>query len=338
MFARFFKKVARSVRRVFRAGRARTREDGTAAPIYFGAPLVHTSIGSHPFAQLVWFLRVYASEVSGLFRVPGEQEVVDQLIHSYENGEIVDLVQRYKASPDKPFFCHAIASTLKRLVRQVPGGFLDRASVQRIREVEVFQRTGRAEDEEEDFDNVILTKWSEYVGILGDLPAANFEALGQLVNFLVHIASFEEVNHASCSNLALCFAPSLADADQCANAMDFMAVSAAIQSMLDFLLDTGRPFRLHGSWSEIDTTDSVLEWLRLVLRGTPAEGAAMKIRHSLACRLGIFDLEQLISEENLFVCFALRSLPCIGFDYLNCLTLRSILLPSRFACVCDVEH
>ena len=79
-------------------------------------------------------------------------------------------------------------------------------------------------------------------------------------------------------------------------------------------------------------------WLRLVLRGTPAEGAAMKIRHSLACRLGIFDLEQLISEENLFVCFALRSLPCIGFDYLNCLTLRSILLPSRFACVCDVEH
>ena len=198
MFARFFKKVARSVRRVFRAGRARTREDGTAAPIYFGAPLVHTSIGSHPFAQLVWFLRVYASEVSGLFRVPGEQEVVDQLIRtcrwwfegvvgkvqsfsccdaceptfwqghrccqlmcpliviadSYENGEIVDLVQRYKASPDKPFFCHAIASTLKRLVRQVPGGFLDRASVQRIREVEVFQRTGRAEDEEEDFDNV----------------------------------------------------------------------------------------------------------------------------------------------------------------------------------------
>lgn len=40
-------------------------------------------------------------------------------------------------------------------------------------------------------------------------------------------------------------------------------------------------------------------WLRLVLRDTPAEGAAMKIRHSLTCRLGIFDLEQLIAEENL---------------------------------------
>lgn len=63
-------------------------------------------------------------------------------------------MQRYKASPDKPFFCHAIASTLKRLVRQVPGGFLDRISVQRIREVEVFQRTGRSDDEEEDLDNV----------------------------------------------------------------------------------------------------------------------------------------------------------------------------------------
>lgn len=82
MLARFFKNVARSVRRVFRAGRTRTREDGTAAPVYFGAPLVHTSIGSHPFAQLVWFLRVYASEVPGLFRVPGEQEVVDQLIRT----------------------------------------------------------------------------------------------------------------------------------------------------------------------------------------------------------------------------------------------------------------
>ena len=88
-----------------------------------------------------------------------------------------------------------------------------------------------------------------------------FVGAGRLVNFLIQVASFERVNRASAGNIAVCFAPSLADADECTDAMDFMAVSSAIQSMLEFLVSTGRPFRLHGSWAESDSFDCLAEYV-----------------------------------------------------------------------------
>jgi hypothetical protein len=63
---------------------------GAAAPaVFFGAPLEEACLDSHPFAQLVWFLRNYGGQAHGLFRVPGEQVVVDDLCGAWERRDRV---------------------------------------------------------------------------------------------------------------------------------------------------------------------------------------------------------------------------------------------------------
>ena len=44
-----------------------------------GASLKGVGLTSHPFSQLVWFLRTFAIEQPGIFRVPGEQSVIDEI-------------------------------------------------------------------------------------------------------------------------------------------------------------------------------------------------------------------------------------------------------------------
>jgi hypothetical protein len=70
----------------------------------------------------------------------------------------------------------------------------------------------------------------------------------RLVNFLRGVAESAAVHQATPKNLAVCFAPSLADPNASPDALDYMAVSAAAQHMMTCLLGSPWDFPQQTNW------------------------------------------------------------------------------------------
>jgi len=78
----FFTRTKDKVKSLFRRGKRKSPSKENALPLFFGAQLSEATLDSHPTIQMFWFLETFACRVQGIFRVPGEQNIIDKLTGS----------------------------------------------------------------------------------------------------------------------------------------------------------------------------------------------------------------------------------------------------------------
>ncbi|XP_055517801.1 rho GTPase-activating protein 22-like isoform X1 [Leucoraja erinacea] len=139
--------------------------------------------------QCVDFIREHGLNEEGLFRMPGQANLVKELQDSFNCGE--------KPLFDKNTDVHTVASLLKLYLRELPEPVIPFAKY------EDFLSCAQllAKDKEEGVQELIKQ--------VAGLPQANYNLLKYTCRFLDEVQSYSSVNKMSVQNLATVFGPNI---------------------------------------------------------------------------------------------------------------------------------
>ncbi|KFQ18848.1 Rho GTPase-activating protein 24, partial [Merops nubicus] len=139
--------------------------------------------------QCVDFIRQRGLKEEGLFRLPGQANLVKELQDAFDCGE--------KPSFDSNTDVHTVASLLKLYLRELPEPVIPYAKY------EDFLSCAKMLSKEEE------TGMKELVKQVKSLPAVNFNLLKYICRFLDEVQSYSGVNKMSVQNLATVFGPNI---------------------------------------------------------------------------------------------------------------------------------
>ncbi|KFQ64214.1 Rho GTPase-activating protein 24, partial [Pelecanus crispus] len=139
--------------------------------------------------QCVDFIRQRGLKEEGLFRLPGQANLVKELQDAFDCGE--------KPSFDSNTDVHTVASLLKLYLRELPEPVIPYAKY------EDFLSCAKMLSKEEE------TGLKELVKQVKSLPAVNYNLLKYICRFLDEVQSYSSVNKMSVQNLATVFGPNI---------------------------------------------------------------------------------------------------------------------------------
>ncbi|XP_048160481.1 rho GTPase-activating protein 24 isoform X2 [Corvus hawaiiensis] len=139
--------------------------------------------------QCVDFIRQRGLKEEGLFRLPGQANLVKELQDAFDCGE--------KPSFDSNTDVHTVASLLKLYLRELPEPVIPYAKY------EDFLSCAKMLSKEEE------TGLKELVKQVKSLPAVNYNLLKYICRFLDEVQSYSGVNKMSVQNLATVFGPNI---------------------------------------------------------------------------------------------------------------------------------
>ncbi|KFW61394.1 Rho GTPase-activating protein 24, partial [Pygoscelis adeliae] len=139
--------------------------------------------------QCVDFIRQWGLKEEGLFRLPGQANLVKELQDAFDCGE--------KPSFDSNTDVHTVASLLKLYLRELPEPVIPYAKY------EDFLSCAKMLSKEEE------TGLKELVKQVKSLPAVNYNLLKYICRFLDEVQSYSGVNKMSVQNLATVFGPNI---------------------------------------------------------------------------------------------------------------------------------
>lgn len=178
----------------------------------FGVPL--KSSAPRLLCDCVAYIEAHGLSTEGIFRVPGQQDVVDSMRAAYEKDENRNVLAEMKCES------HDVATLFKTYFRMLPQPLLPVSHYDLLMDA---VRTEHASKEE-------LVK--AVMEVAQDIPTPQRECFGFIIHFLKQVAANAEVNKMTPANLATCFAPSLLRAPEGASAQQaLMDMSAAIGAL-----------------------------------------------------------------------------------------------------------
>uniref|UniRef100_A0A8D0CAV3 Rho GTPase activating protein 24 n=1 Tax=Salvator merianae TaxID=96440 RepID=A0A8D0CAV3_SALMN len=139
--------------------------------------------------QCVDFIRLRGLKEEGLFRLPGQANLVKELQDAFDCGE--------KPSFDRNTDVHTVASLLKLYLRELPEPVIPYSKY------EDFLSCAKLLSKEEE------TGLNELVKQVKSLPLVNFNLLKYICRFLDEVQSYSGVNKMSVQNLATVFGPNI---------------------------------------------------------------------------------------------------------------------------------
>ncbi|NXT11502.1 RHG24 protein, partial [Prunella fulvescens] len=139
--------------------------------------------------QCVDFIRQRGLKEEGLFRLPGQANLVKELQDAFDCGE--------KPSFDSNTDVHTVASLLKLYLRELPEPVVPYAKY------EDFLSCAKMLSKEEE------TGLKELVKQVKSLPTVNYNLLKYICRFLDEVQSYSGVNKMSVQNLATVFGPNI---------------------------------------------------------------------------------------------------------------------------------
>ncbi|XP_060103077.1 rho GTPase-activating protein 24 isoform X1 [Heteronotia binoei] len=139
--------------------------------------------------QCVDFIRLRGLKEEGLFRLPGQANLVKELQDAFDCGE--------KPLFDRNTDVHTVASLLKLYLRELPEPVIPYAKY------EDFLSCAKLLSKEEE------TGLNELVKQVKSLPAVNYNLLKYICRFLDEVQSYSGVNKMSVQNLATVFGPNI---------------------------------------------------------------------------------------------------------------------------------
>ncbi|NXB95325.1 RHG24 protein, partial [Vidua chalybeata] len=139
--------------------------------------------------QCVDFIRQRGLKEEGLFRLPGQANLVKELQDAFDCGE--------KPAFDSNTDVHTVASLLKLYLRELPEPVVPYAKY------EDFLSCAKMLSKEEE------TGLKELVKQVKSLPAVNYNLLKYICRFLDEVQSYSGVNKMSVQNLATVFGPNI---------------------------------------------------------------------------------------------------------------------------------
>ncbi|XP_034968042.1 rho GTPase-activating protein 24 isoform X1 [Zootoca vivipara] len=139
--------------------------------------------------QCVDFIRLRGLKEEGLFRLPGQANLVKELQDAFDCGE--------KPLFDRNTDVHTVASLLKLYLRELPEPVIPYAKY------EDFLSCAKLLSKEEE------TGLNELVKQVKSLPPVNFNLLKYICRFLDEVQSYSGVNKMSVQNLATVFGPNI---------------------------------------------------------------------------------------------------------------------------------
>ncbi|XP_030046462.1 rho GTPase-activating protein 24 isoform X3 [Microcaecilia unicolor] len=139
--------------------------------------------------QCVDFIRQHGLKEEGLFRLPGQANLVKELQDAFDCGE--------KPSFDSNTDVHTVTSLLKLYLRELPEPVIPYAKY------EEFLSCAKVLSKEEE------SGVKELVKQVKSLPPANYNLLMYICRFLDEVQSYSGVNKMSVQNLATVFGPNI---------------------------------------------------------------------------------------------------------------------------------
>eukprot|EP00005_Dracoamoeba_jomungandri_P009009 CAMPEP_0174265704 /NCGR_PEP_ID=MMETSP0439-20130205/27572_1 /TAXON_ID=0 /ORGANISM="Stereomyxa ramosa, Strain Chinc5" /LENGTH=402 /DNA_ID=CAMNT_0015352301 /DNA_START=51 /DNA_END=1256 /DNA_ORIENTATION=+ len=167
-------------RRRFGGKKKRTANDFT---------LASSDIPQLVLDSILWLNLHHAYKSEGLFRVPGELQLVTNIITLFEKGKPVDLDKESNGNE------HVIASVLKKFVRDMEIPLLT------FELYDCFMATATIEKEEE--------RLGPLKAVLKLLPQVNYNYLKVIAEFLFKVSAHEAESKMTAENLAIIFSVSI---------------------------------------------------------------------------------------------------------------------------------
>jgi len=152
--------------------------------------------------QCAKFIRKYGLKVEGIFRIPGDMQLVSKLQHLYNLRKPVNLVKEVGGKEEEPAafpdsVVYTVATLLKSFFRSLKCPLLSSKDMDRLESITETQSEGPA------LNQALRT-------FMDEVQSPNRQVLRFLVRLLHDIMEHKDVNRMGADNLAVCFTPSLA--------------------------------------------------------------------------------------------------------------------------------
>jgi len=155
----------------------------------FGVPLTENT--PNVIVEAIDYLDTHGGlETEGLFRVPGNQDVVQELRDRYNGGE-TGVFEQLGCD------AHDVAALIKRFLQDLPESLIPQTYYQKV------VNAARANDDCESLSDVV-----------GEMPDAHMRCLFALLKFLYRVARRADINKMTFTNLATCLSPTVVRAPQ----------------------------------------------------------------------------------------------------------------------------
>ncbi|XP_074849776.1 rho GTPase-activating protein 24 isoform X1 [Carettochelys insculpta] len=165
--------------------------------------------------QCVDFIRLQGLKEEGLFRLPGQANLVKELQDAFDCGE--------KPSFDSSTDVHTVASLLKLYLRELPEPVIPYAKY------EDFLSCAKLLSKEEE------TGVKELVKQVKNLPPVNYNLLKYICRFLDEVQSYAGVNKMSVQNLATVFGPNILR-PKVEDPLTIMEGTAVVQQLMSVMI------------------------------------------------------------------------------------------------------
>jgi len=161
--------------------------------LVFGVPLQKIELAEDNLPKIVKmsveFLLEKGLDTPGIFRIPGRQDVINNFMHKFDNGEEVDFI---KADPPD------IAGCLKLFLKSLPHPLIPSLFDAQIPFI-ISTDGGRTEEE-------ILTDLKD---VLLALPEPNLSIIKSLIHLMCKITQNSDRNFMTADNIIKCIVPTI---------------------------------------------------------------------------------------------------------------------------------
>ena len=168
-------------------------------------------------AQCLRFLYEHGLGVEGIFRVPGDRALLNELRTAYDAGDRVDL-----ATVRDP---HAVASLLKMYLRDLPEPLIPEALYDPLLETQTDPALAPA------------AAHARIRELLATMPAPNTHVLQHVIAFAAELARHSSTNKMSVENVSLCFGPTLMWRSTAPDPLAMLHELASVNSLIRTLIE-----------------------------------------------------------------------------------------------------
>lgn len=170
-------------------------------------------------AQCLRFLYEHGLGVEGIFRVPGDRALLNELRTAYDAGERVDL-----AAVRDP---HAVASLLKMYLRDLPEPLIPEALYDPLLATQTDPALAQAP----------AAAHARVRELLATMPAPNTHVLQHVIAFAAELARHSSTNKMSVENVSLCFGPTLMWRSTAPDPLAMLHELASVNSLIRTLIE-----------------------------------------------------------------------------------------------------
>ncbi|ELP83685.1 Rho GTPase-activating protein, putative [Entamoeba invadens IP1] len=169
----------------------------------------------YPLVDCLEYFNTHSAALSteGLFRVPGNIAIVNEIKKMYNMGQTVDL---------NKYDVHTVGSVFKVFFRELPDSLVTQENTDLFL---VFIELDKIDK------NQTLKKMQN---LLGELPPVYFQVLKALIEFLVKVAARSENNKMDSKNLSLIFGPNIFNQQ---NVLDLMRADNPAPICTQYFID-----------------------------------------------------------------------------------------------------